>query len=66
MRINKLRREEKNILSCCLHHKRVAPAQNENLELIVLPEYNNLNRVVSPSVPTISGNVNIETPYKIY
>ena len=55
-----------NILSCCLHHKRVVPAQNENLELIVLPEYNNLNRVVSPSVPTISGNVNIETPYKIY
>lgn len=47
-------------------HNRIVPAQCENAESIDIPVYNNVERVVSPSTRTISGNVNIDTSYKIY
>ena len=56
----------RNIIFCCRRRNRVAPVSNEVLELVELQINNNVDRVVSTSVPTISGNVNLDTSYKIY
>ena len=56
----------RTIIFCCRHRNRVVPVSNELLELVELQVNNNVDRVVSASVPTISGNVNLDTSYKIY
>lgn len=55
------------IFPFCQRPNRVAPIENEAIEMNNIPQHNEAHRQIVPiPVPTISGNVNIETSYKIY
>ena len=58
-----------NIFSCRKRRSQVVPSQNDDNEengLNVNKENNNQDNEASDSIPTISGNVNLETSYKVY
>ena len=55
-----------DLFQCCKRRQQVAPAPNEEKESNEENANDNENNEVAAPIPTIRGNVNLETSYKVY